>query len=358
MPLIRRWSNECINEHSLCKQYRAAQRKDKGITGWPFTREGPWRQSTSLLESPLKRASLPPFSSLSFSNNTTRFLQTPSSNKRSPSRLLNIQSVDNDVVWVQDVCSFAIVPSYATISHRWGNPTPPKLLRSNQAELTTGIKLSTLPKSFRDSIAIARTVGLTHIWIDSLCIVQMQPGEEEDPEWTQEINNMGAIYASGVFNIAIVASENSEGGCFTNPQQHLLPILDLPCWAWETGGDTSKKPSAGPWVLYERYSSMLREEVLNPILYGRGWVHQELHLSPATLYCTAKQLWWSCPERTSNQSYPQEQCYAHIPFLLTAHLTHPGQGCWHLSSKNTVFGCKIQSGRCKDPTLLSYSELN
>jgi len=35
-------------------------------------------------------------------------------------------------------------------------------------------------------------------------------------------------------------------------------------------------------------------------------------------------------------------------------LDPPRQGRWHLSSKNTVFGCKIQSRRYRDPTPLSH----
>lgn len=43
---------------------------------------------------------------------------------------------------------------------------------------------------------------------------------------------------------------------------------------------------------------------MNSELISRGWVYQETHLTPANLFCTGNQLWWSCSSKTYSRAFP------------------------------------------------------
>lgn len=45
--------------------------------------------------------------------------------------------------------------------------------------------------------------------------------------------------------------------------------------------------------------------ILGSELLSRGWVYQEVLLTPANLFCTKEQLWWSCSDSTCSESWPK-----------------------------------------------------
>lgn len=113
---------------------------------------------------------------------------------------------------------------YVTLSHRWGEPNPPKLSDAQLADSThdggtisiesleKGYPIMKLPQTFQDAIKIVRACGLTYLWIDSLCIIQVKSSDGSDPasgtgankggdtgsDWAIEATKMGDIYAGGV----------------------------------------------------------------------------------------------------------------------------------------------------------------
>lgn len=92
---------------------------------------------------------------------------------------------------------------YATLSHRWGVPEPPKLSARENSEhsitrLEAGILSQSLPRTFRDAIKIARYCGLCYLWIDCLCIIQDKTSDGRNFDWEEEAGKMGDIYAGGV----------------------------------------------------------------------------------------------------------------------------------------------------------------
>lgn len=48
----------------------------------------------------------------------------------------------------------------------------PKLLRKNIDDFEKVIDVGQLPLMFRDAIEMCRRIGLSYLWIDSLCLVQ------------------------------------------------------------------------------------------------------------------------------------------------------------------------------------------
>jgi len=67
---------------------------------------------------------------------------------------------------------------YVPLSHCWGSPdcAERKSMTTTSANLLhrmEGFELSTLPLRYKEVILICRAMGVQYIWIDSLCIVQV-----------------------------------------------------------------------------------------------------------------------------------------------------------------------------------------
>ena len=61
---------------------------------------------------------------------------------------------------------------YATLSHCWGSKPITKLVCNNLAQFQQQLDFEALPRTFQDAISLCKSLGLTYIWIDSLCIVR------------------------------------------------------------------------------------------------------------------------------------------------------------------------------------------
>ena len=61
---------------------------------------------------------------------------------------------------------------YLALSHCWGTEQNFVTTAATLSEREQGIEWADLPKTFQDSIIIARMLGFLYIWIDSLCILQ------------------------------------------------------------------------------------------------------------------------------------------------------------------------------------------
>jgi len=61
---------------------------------------------------------------------------------------------------------------YIALSHCWGKGQKFTTTRASIAQRYAGITLGEMPKSYRDSITLAKMLSIRYVWIDSLCIVQ------------------------------------------------------------------------------------------------------------------------------------------------------------------------------------------
>lgn len=197
---------------------------------------------------------------------------------------------------------------YVTLSHRWGFPEePPKLSRFDNkpdqekkiyvGSLEEGKPIADLPRTFQDVIHIVKSCRLNYLWIDSLCIFQDKDGEE-NRDWTNETLKMADIYAGGVFNIAATHGRNSDAGLFPVQPDTLLP-------ASRTIGGQIK-------ILWEYPKDKFQHWVLSSELLSRGWVYQEVLFTPANLFCTADEIWWSCSNTTCSDTFPGGALYVEL----------------------------------------------
>ncbi|KAI0459846.1 heterokaryon incompatibility protein-domain-containing protein [Xylaria acuta] len=138
---------------------------------------------------------------------------------------------------------------YCALSHCWGSPgnQPLRTVKENLKIHLTGIPFSKLPKTFLEASIITRELGVDYPWIDSLCIVQGDPGD-----WFREAQFMVSIYEKAILMISASRSSDSSGGCFvierpedtpaaaifvkTDDEQiaclNIRPILQAPAKPW------------------------------------------------------------------------------------------------------------------------------
>lgn len=189
---------------------------------------------------------------------------------------------------------------YATLSHCWGTTAANTILDSdNINQFYAELRYSTLPKTFKDAIKIVKRLGLSFLWIDSLCIIQKGPRHKTD--WEMHVREMADIYSNGFINIAASWSPNSTGGCFY-PR---MPGLSRACIA----------NIEGTLELYEEWNyGMTNMFHLN----SRAWVFQERIMSPRVIHYNENDVFWDCNELFASSKFPKG-----LPQLKTQFSTIP-----------------------------------
>jgi hypothetical protein len=248
--LIRYWLQVCTHEHKLCRQFRT--------------------------------------------NNDFSTLPTRLIDVREGIRLVDTALCNIDYRRIK----------YATVSHRWHEGNTIKLLQSNLENMKQDIEPSSLTPVFRDSIDAARRLGIDHVWIDAMCIVQ------DDPEdWRRESSLMGLVYRNAFLNLGASAAalERLE-------QSELVVLDEEPHVDASVGLYVSRDTSAFAMshveisqLDYSRKHFGFTEDLLvGPSGLGplveRGWVLQERLLSPRSVYF-GRRLTWECPELFANENF-------------------------------------------------------
>jgi hypothetical protein len=173
---------------------------------------------------------------------------------------------------------------YATLSHCWGrDPTFLTLNTGNYDRFFKSISLDELPKTFRDSVMLCRTLDITYLWIDSLCIPQ-GPGVEED--WLRHVAAMPYIYRHALLNVSADWASSSKDGLFHERSAALRPSRV----AFKEG------VLSGPFYITTDEDEGLESKLETAPLQGRGWVMQERILSPRIVHYTQGQMCWECSE--------------------------------------------------------------
>lgn len=139
-----------------------------------------------------------------------------------PTRIVYVGAFQAEsLVYVQDTKGIAHNARYITLSHSLGGSVPCWLLESSHSSYAAGVHTSTLPKAFRDAIALTKALGLNYIWIDSLCIVQ-----DSRDDWERECVLMSDIYNGSFLNVAANAASDANGGLFRD--RSALQVIRCP----------------------------------------------------------------------------------------------------------------------------------
>lgn len=170
---------------------------------------------------------------------------------------------------------------YASLSHCWGPPEnrPLCTYKANVEQHMTDVPWLSLPQTFRDACLLCADLGVGHIWIDSLCIIQ------DDPEdWSHEAAIMCRVYEESEFTIAASSASNSSQGLFG--VRAAIKLAELPYRHAETGVNG---------VIYAYSSPPGSSTILEKApLSERGWVLQESVLARRTIHFTIHGMMWTC----------------------------------------------------------------
>lgn len=156
------------------------------------------------------------------------------------------------------------------------------LNESNRVELSSkGVPVDLLPATIQDAIAVTQGLGLSYLWVDSLCIVQ-DSSQDKD----QELKKMHSVYENSYVTVCVADRESSEG--FLEASTRNNRGYEAVC--------------SVPYTLPNgRIGNLILEEMKNPYppahkINRRAWTLQERLLAPRALYYTNNPslLYWDC----------------------------------------------------------------
>jgi hypothetical protein len=208
-----------------------------------------------------------------------------------PSRLIDIGSSqsDSNVLRILVTGNNLQNGPYITLSHRWADKSFPMLTQSSLSNMKEGFSESILPKTFRDTIFMARLFNIHYIWIDCLCIVQDSP-----KDFQAEAALMHQVYGNSYCNISATGALNNHDGLFFDRNPSLIYPSEVRL-GWED-------PST---CLYSIVNDELWENGISEApVNKRAWVVQERLLAPCVLHFGKEQLFWECREFRACESFP------------------------------------------------------
>ena len=194
---------------------------------------------------------------------------------------------------------------YVTLSHCWGKKGNQFSLHTSNIDdfRATGIPLKELPKTFKDSIDLARRLGsdVKYIWIDSLCIIQ---GDEAD--WLHESTQMYQVYRNSYCNLSATAAPDSSHGLYVERDPQLLWGEDVDLNTEDLLRAGSKRKASDLETVIQRCSivdpTLWDRKVETAPVNKRAWVLQERLLAPRILHFCEDQIAWECCELSASES--------------------------------------------------------
>ncbi|KAK6823806.1 hypothetical protein RU639_006243 [Aspergillus parasiticus] len=206
-----------------------------------------------------------------------------------PSRLLQVSDQNRTCRLVEPTKNQ--LGTYTTLSYCWGNGNPLKLTKGLYNSFKNGISWNDLPQLFRDAMRIANRLGVSYIWIDSLCIVQ-----DDRKDWEMESGKMASIYQNAYITIVAASAPDPD-----------TPILRARGQPMEKAEFKFEEDHGARSYLFSRCISAesifglespkvktLASRQWPGAIYQRGWTFQEDLLSRRTIHYLPDRVVWEC----------------------------------------------------------------
>ena len=258
---------------------------------------------------------------------------SPASNNPAwtPTRLLNIGEADASPDCFLQLSNEVSPQPYITLSHCWGTPDgprPPKLTTSNFDSMRACIRTEDLPRTFKNAIQVARSLGIRFLWIDSLCIIQ-----DSMEDWRRESRLMNNVYRNSACNIMASAAVDCQGGLFFNRDPQRLGVFIL------ENRQISNLSYESAVCFAQDYIDANSERGKDTPLHSRGWVCQERWLAPRQISFHSNQVFWECTKLKACEIFPSwEASGDHGGNLLTRRPTaaqaYTNPVSWHAEAAN------------------------
>ncbi|KAK9415706.1 putative Heterokaryon incompatibility domain-containing protein [Seiridium unicorne] len=170
------------------------------------------------------------------------------------------------------------------------------------ARFMDGVSLDSLPLTFREAAEVVRGLGIRYLWIDCYCIIQGGSDEARE-DWSREVDKMRRVYMNSSLNIAAADSNGPDGALFRNrnvqdAKNNFIqwqPTKDAPRSCYALFG----KRDGGSNALALALDTLRQEPLMK-----RGWVVQEVILSPRMLSFTSNQAVWQCLQSAACEDAP------------------------------------------------------
>lgn len=168
------------------------------------------------------------------------------------------------------------------MSYCWGGDQEYKTTKDNLGSYGEGGVPAEALRPFRtilDAIDATRSLGLSHLWIDSLCIVQ-----DDDEDKGREIGKMQDIYSGARVTISAACAQTCRGGFLdvVSESEFTDFAVDYPC----------ADGSAGSVFLTKDLMNAGGRDVQPTDT--RAWTFQEYYLSPRVLAFEGRKVRWRC----------------------------------------------------------------
>ncbi|KAF6814009.1 heterokaryon incompatibility protein [Colletotrichum plurivorum] len=163
---------------------------------------------------------------------------------------------------------------YIALSYCWGPATDTfKLTHGTKDQLLAGVDEAKLAKTHQEAISFACGLGMRHIWIDALCIIQ---GDAED--WAVESRLMSQVFGNAALTVVAARSADSRDGFLSANSDSSVSSVPIPLY-----------PSSNDVL----YAGITRSKDVGPVS-TRGWCFQEQKLSNRSVIFGSEQLVYSC----------------------------------------------------------------
>ncbi|RSM05556.1 hypothetical protein CDV31_009547 [Fusarium ambrosium] len=169
---------------------------------------------------------------------------------------------------------------YAALSYCWGGKQVVQTTSQTIVRHRTRINFQDLPQTIKDAVIVTENLGLDHLWVDALCIIQDDEGDQ-----ACEVDLMGHVYENAEVTIAASRAEGVQEGL----------LQDLTPWG------CNKRD----WVFkmhYRDLTDQISPIIIAPKLFQRpvdylskrAWTFQERLLSRRILDYSSTCVHWTC----------------------------------------------------------------
>ncbi|KAK4451246.1 heterokaryon incompatibility protein-domain-containing protein [Podospora aff. communis PSN243] len=210
-----------------------------------------------------------------------------------PTRLIDVGTVDEPILRLVSSISLEPDAPYIALSHRWGAHQTFILRSRNVAAYHKTIPTADVSATVRDAARVTRALGVRYLWVDCMCIIQDDDGED----WARESDTMFKVYGLSTCTIAAANSGDGEEGFLTNRNQYRVRPCRIPS-PFKTGSKHSFK------VMSQYLNKIHDKNVRNSEWFNRGWVFQERMLAPRLLIFTKTQVLWGCAKLQAAETWP------------------------------------------------------
>lgn len=171
------------------------------------------------------------------------------------------------------------VPPYVALSYVWGGVVSLRTTLANLAHLKQKGALRSrdrdLAPVLRDAMLLVLNLGLRHLWVDTLCVVQ-----DDYDKKASMLANMGRIYSRAVLTLVAACGSDASAGLVGVTANSRPPILTLTT-PYQHVDLLGRPPTLADMLKTSRYET-------------RGWTLQERLLSTRCLYFSEQQMYFQC----------------------------------------------------------------